>query len=148
MGRLTLLGSKTRQTHITQNGFTLIEVLVALAILAAGFSVIFQMFQQSGITANSISQVQQRIDIEQSIFMTLSHINPSQKQKGIGELGNVTFQWKAVPISPLLKVRSEDDTNQYHVQIYNINVIYQVTNKAGQFDFEQMGWEKKDGVLR
>ncbi|NAX45376.1 S-protein secretion component I [Vibrio sp. V17_P4S1T151] len=127
-------------------GFTLIEVLVALAILVAGFSVIFQMFQQSGITANRINQTQHRVDVEQSIFMSLSHINPSQEQQGVGVQGQVTFQWQATPISPLLNVRSEDGTNPNYVQIYQINIRYQEVNKESQFEFEHMGWKK--GVSR
>ncbi|HAS6308621.1 type II secretion system protein [Vibrio vulnificus] len=148
MERLTLLADNSQALKTLQRGFTLIEVLVALAILAAGFSVIFQMFQQSGITANRIQQVQHRVDVEQSIFMELSHINPSANQQGVGSQGDITFQWRATPISPLLRLRSEDNTNQNHVQIFTINVVYQEKKVERSFEFEQMGWERKTGVSR
>jgi len=136
---LYLAANKTHQSR----GFTLIEVVVALAILTAGFSVIFKLFQQSGITATRVVATQQQVDAEQSIFNVIKAVNPAKNNSGKNAVGDIQYQWQADPMSPLLRARSDDGTNRYHVQLYKVTVDYQLNNQSYQFEFEQLGWSKQ-----
>ncbi|EGR1512275.1 type II secretion system protein [Vibrio vulnificus] len=124
-------------------GFTLIEVLIALAILAGAFSVIFQGFQQSNQTGYRLLSLQERLLLEESIFAELESINPSEKSTGFGERGKVKFRWQAIPISGLLPLRTEDNLSKTSIQMFRIEVTYRYKEKEHQFDFEQMGWEQR-----
>lgn len=135
---LYLAANKTRQSR----GFTLIEVVVALAILTAGFSVIFKLFQQSGITATRVVATQQQINAEQSVFSALKAINPAETSSGRDQAGDVSYQWQSNPISPLLQTRSSDGTSPYYVQLYKVTVEYQLNNQTNAFSFEQLGWSE------
>ncbi|CAM3774757.1 hypothetical protein VA7868_02563 [Vibrio aerogenes CECT 7868] len=122
-----------------QRGFTLIEVLIALAILSAGFTVIFQSFQQSTVVGEKINQRQLKIMTEQSLFVKLSQINPAIKQGGQGNLGDVYFKWQARPISPLLQMKTANELIEEYAQMYRISVSYRLRGKDFSFEFEKMG---------
>ncbi|NOH46617.1 prepilin-type N-terminal cleavage/methylation domain-containing protein [Vibrio rotiferianus] len=122
-------------------GFTLIEVLVALAILAGAFSVIFQGFNQVNINNFRVESLQQKVMLEDSIFRELQSINPSEKNSGVGKRGEVHFQWKASPISALAPLRTEEQTTKTYIQMFRVDVKYQNKGQEQTFDFEQMGWE-------
>ena len=77
-------------------GFTLIEVLVALAILAGAFSVIFQGFNQVNINNFRVESLQQKVMLEDSIFRELQSINPSEKNSGVG---TVSYTHLTLPTS-------------------------------------------------
>lgn len=135
---LYLAANRTHQSR----GFTLIEVVVALAILTAGFSVIFKLFQQSGITATRVVATQQQVNAEQSVFSALKAINPAKTSSGRDQAGDVSYQWQATPMSPSLQTRSSDGSSTDYVQLYKVDVEYQLNNQTYTFAFEQMGWER------
>ncbi|MFY3328217.1 type II secretion system protein [Vibrio fluvialis] len=122
-------------------GFTLIEVLVALAILAGAFSVIFQGFNQMNLNAFRVSSIQDQVMIESSIFNEISAINPAEQMSGQGEEIGEKYTWKAVPISSLLPLRTEDQQTSRYIQMYRVSVSYSYRDREHQFSFEQMGWE-------
>ncbi|WP_001102272.1 type II secretion system protein [Vibrio mimicus] len=124
-------------------GFTLIEVLIALAILAGSFSVIFQGFQQSNQIGYRVLSLQEQLLLEESIFAELESVNPSDKSAGFGERGKVKFRWHAIPISGLLPLRTEDNLSNTFIQMFRIEVAYRYKEKEHKFDFEQMGWEQR-----
>ncbi|SHO57583.1 type II secretion system protein [Vibrio quintilis] len=120
-------------------GFTLIEVLIALAILSAGFAVIFPSFQQNIIVGEKIHQSQLKIMTERSLFTKLSQINPAKKQSGQGSLGDVYFKWQARPISPLLQMKTAGEQIEEYAQMYRFSVSYHLGGKDFSFEFEKMG---------
>ncbi|WP_025738705.1 PulJ/GspJ family protein [Salinivibrio socompensis] len=132
---------QTRAMH----GFTLIEVLIALAILSASLATVLGMFSQGQQNTAKVSQVYQITRQQNNIFNALQQINPAQKQQGTQQLGAVTYQWQAAPISPLAPVRSEDGTGTQYVQLYKITVDYQYKGQSHQFAFEKLGWQEGTG---
>jgi prepilin-type N-terminal cleavage/methylation domain-containing protein len=129
--------------HHKNTGFTLIEVLIALAIIAASFTAIFQMFYQSELSGRKVSQIYDRTIVERTLFADLKGLNPAGTGSGTGDVGSVSYQWNATPISPLLQVRSEDGSNFYHIQLFRIDVKYQANHNNNSFSFEKLGWESK-----
>lgn len=130
-----------RRNNSLVTGFTLIEVLVALTILAAGFSVIFPMFQQAQNSNQRVEQIERQIFEQQTIYLALTTVNPAASSSGRGQLGELRYQWQAVPISAPIPIRSEDGMNPVHGQMFRIEVSYQQGERRGRFQFEQLGWE-------
>lgn len=135
--------SQLRSNKHSLFGFTLIEVLVALTILAAGFSVIFPMFQQAQNSNHRVEQTELQMLEQQTIFLALATVNPAYRNSGRGILGEIAYEWQAVPISALIPIRSEEGQNHMHGQMFRIDVNYQHMGRRGSFQFEQLGWESK-----
>ncbi|HFQ5278964.1 TPA: type II secretion system protein J [Vibrio vulnificus] len=131
------------RTFSKKRGFTLIEVLVALAILAAGLTASMRLFQQVSLSSLRAEQVQEQLLVEKSIYQSLLRTNPAQKSDGREQLGDIAFTWQARAISPVLQLRSETGLNPNYTQIYIISVNYLWNKKTYQFEFELLGWEKR-----
>lgn len=127
-----------------QLGFTLIEVLIALAIMSAGFVSIFQLFNQADLNNSRVRTIYEDKLAQNTIFSELSLINPADKLSGQEQLGEILYRWQCRPISPLMPMRSESGTLDY-IQLYNVVVSYQInTNQpVREFSFDKLGWERK-----
>ena len=125
------------------NGFTLIEVLVAITILVSAFSVIFPMFSHTGWQLVRTEQWQRRLSLEQNIYRSLSVINPLHENSGHGRISEVDFTWQANPISALVNSRSElEGDGRFMMQMFEIEVTYTLDNKKRTLTFEQLGWHE------
>lgn len=129
----------------TSNGFTLIEVLVAITILVTSFSVIFPIFDQSGNQLARAERWQRKMSVEKNILNQLSSINPMQQEAGRGNQGESQYAWEATAISGPIPSRSETSGNErYMLQMFRIDVSYRFGGKQQTFSFEQMGWNEKN----
>ncbi|MCE0558534.1 prepilin-type N-terminal cleavage/methylation domain-containing protein [Motilimonas sp. E26] len=129
-----------------QKGFTLIEVLVASVVLVALLSALLPLFNQSDLATNRAIQSNQRVSIERNIYNSLKFVNPYSTQQGNGELGDVTYSWRAQAITPEIPTRLDMlalDRNR-PVRLYNISVEISPNDTkvaAWSFQFELLGWE-------
>lgn len=127
------------------DGFTLIEVLVALTIMATISTLIFRFVNESSFRLSRVDKLQERILIEENIFNSLVDINPFKKQSGIGEVGDYLYEWNAEPISGIFPIRNEDTAQSgYELQMYKITAKYSLYNgNFRAFSFELIGWHEK-----
>lgn len=120
------------------NGFTLIEVLIAITIIVSAFSVIFPVMYQSNIQTSKVNQALIDAQIKESIINEISVINVATNQSGAKKLSDkITYDWRAVPASSIIDVR--DDTGQ-RVQLFTVQVKYKRNNREVTLSFDQMGW--------
>lgn len=125
------------------NGFTLIEVLVAITILVSAFSVIFPMFNQTGNQLARAEQWQRRLSIEKNIYQSLSIINPLHQTSGRGTISEVEFTWEATPLSAQINSRSElEEGGRFMMQMFEIAITYTLDGKKQTLTFEQLGWNE------
>ncbi|MDP2006308.1 MAG: type II secretion system protein [Rubrivivax sp.] len=84
-----------------QRGFGLIEVLVALAIVAIAGGTLFSWINQSLTTAARL----QRIEAESQLLLDaqalVADVNPAQQAEGARELPPLRVQWSAKALTPL-----------------------------------------------
>lgn len=124
----------------SKQGFTLIEVLVAITILVGAFSAIFPLLHQSYFQNDRAAQTIEDSMIKENLLTLLSTENPSVNQAGAGQLaGGVLYKWQATPISDELSIRG-DELNPRRLRLYQVSVNYERQGRAYQFSFDQMGW--------
>ena len=127
------------------NGFTLIEVLIALTIMATVSALVFRFVGESSFRISRVDKVQERISFEENVFNSLQDINPLKVQSGSGEIGDQHYEWSAEPISGVFPIRSEDIAQPgYDLQMYKITVNYSLDKGSNRkFSFELIGWHEK-----
>ncbi|MDD9209927.1 MULTISPECIES: type II secretion system protein J [Aeromonas] len=127
------------------NGFTLIEVLIALTIMATVSALVFRFVGESSFRISRVDKVQERISFEENVFNSLQDINPLKVQSGVGEIGDHHYEWNAEPISGVFPIRSEDVAQPgYDLQMYKITVNYSLYKDSHRaFSFELIGWHEK-----
>ncbi|EKO3566107.1 type II secretion system protein [Vibrio metschnikovii] len=124
-------------------GFTLIEVLVAITILVSAFSAIFPLLNQSHLQNNKVNQALENVMIQESLLEMISAENPGLKQAGAGQLSSgVLYKWQAQSSTDELMIRG-DASDPRRLRLYEVHVEYEWQQRKHQFSFEQIGWYDK-----
>jgi len=89
-----------------QGAFTLLEVVVALVILATSGLVLFSWINQNLATATRLSDAQARAQLHSEGVAWLSTVNPASEPEGEREQSGLRLQWRSRLVEPM---RTEDD---------------------------------------
>jgi prepilin-type N-terminal cleavage/methylation domain-containing protein len=82
-------------TRPNQAGFTLLEALVAIAILAAVLVPLYALISGVSGSALRVDQANRRAEIETDALNIMSTINPMDKPVGALDLGPYAVHWEA-----------------------------------------------------
>jgi general secretion pathway protein I len=91
-----LIAPRTRRDP--QAGFTLIEALVALAILAAVILAFYAFLSSSLVAARRASDAAAIYDCDQNALALATRLNPMEQPAGTFDLGEYRIRWQAFPI--------------------------------------------------
>jgi prepilin-type N-terminal cleavage/methylation domain-containing protein len=84
-----------------QRGFTLIEVVVALAILGTAGMMLFAWISQNLQTAVRLEQAQARAQLQIEGVRWLGLINPAREPQGEQVQGKLQLRWSATLVEPV-----------------------------------------------
>ena len=83
-----------------QAGFSLLEAIVALAILASvGMALFAAMNQSLGMVARA-EMVRERESALRNAVAWMQVVNPAQQPQGEHELGDLLLRWTSEPVEP------------------------------------------------
>lgn len=132
-----------------QQGFTLIEVLIASVILFAAIGLAVVAYQSSN---KSMQSAEDTLTMLRPLPIMLDTIEqqlrgvPNQKHEGGGEALGVTFRWQATPVKAYPpRPRFDPDKAefiQYPVRfvMYQVDLNLQLGNKDRSFSYQKLGW--------
>jgi prepilin-type N-terminal cleavage/methylation domain-containing protein len=128
-----------------RSGFSLVEVLVALAIVAVGMVSILGLQHQLVLGQHRYESALAKADLERSALVLLQAVNPMATPTGEKQLPpNVTVQWVGEPLGVARRNAGlPSGDGNFLVQLYRLKVI--VTDRAAArsqaFTVEQLGWQ-------
>lgn len=125
-------------------GFSVIEVLVAVAILAIALIPILMLQTQTSRASQREQQIRAAITDQQNALAVLREINPMQQPTGAFVLSSTrTMSWNATPLSAIAPTipRAGAQTS-FDAALYRLNVEIRDAHGARQASFvvEQLGW--------
>jgi len=127
-----------------QQGFTLIEVLVASAIVIMSLGTLLQLFS-SGLKQNQkVGELAHILSAQRTIIARIEHINPTQQKKGQGSAQGLNYQWRAKLTEPYVLIHEEETYFPREIALHTIDV--QITKPLGgtyPFSFQRLGWRNK-----
>lgn len=128
-----------------QQGFTLIEVLVASAILVAALGVIMQLFGSGIDRLTRLSDASQLLVAEKEIYSRLNVINFAQQNEGEGTVAGMQYSWRAEqsePFRPVSPYLVESDLRS--VALFRVEIsIERPGRDDAQWVLQGLGW--RDG---
>lgn len=127
-----------------QQGFTLIEVLIASAILIMSIGTLLQLFT-SGLDRNQrIAQYAHLLTAQRTIAARLDQINPAQQQKGDGTAESLNYQWQAKITEPYQVIYEAESDFPRELALYSITVeLDKPRGGTHEFEIQQIGWRDK-----
>lgn len=122
-------------------GFTLIEVLIATAIVTAAFGVLLQLFNQGLNNLARAGEVTRRVLVERQIMHEISMLNPAQVSAGEGELEGFRYRWRSGLASPLRPVRDPSESSRRQLGLYHVQAIIAHPDETqSELHLERLGW--------
>ena len=83
-----------------QRGFSLLEAIVALAILASAGLALFASMNQSVQIVSRAEASREADSALRNALAWMETVNPAQSPQGEQALGDVTLRWSAEPVEP------------------------------------------------
>jgi prepilin-type N-terminal cleavage/methylation domain-containing protein len=126
---------------LKQRGFTLIEVLIALAIVGASMAVLWQLFASANGRVHQAADRAQLILAEKQLYQQIVTHNPRLETAAYGDIETWAYQWHSEKISADYSIFSEDRRIKV-IALYRINLqLRSVRGRLYSLQWTQLGWE-------
>lgn len=134
------------QKHRLQRGFSLLEAIVALTLLAVAGLALFSWINASFGGISRAEAAQARAHAQSNALAYIQTVNPMAQPSGEAKLGSLTVGWLAREIAPKIKpsADSPDGTGNFIVALYEIELtmtdlprVPPFTAKVSQLGFER-----------
>ncbi|MEQ1527909.1 MAG: prepilin-type N-terminal cleavage/methylation domain-containing protein [Methylococcales bacterium] len=125
-------------------GFTLIEVLIASAIMTASMGVLLQLFSSSINRMHRAGEIARDQLIEQQILQELAVLNPAEKNQGDLVIEGQEYHWQAT-LKNKLQIMTETQ-GEFGVEksagLYEISVSGNDPDDSSlNMHWDQLGWK-------
>ncbi len=124
-------------------GFTLIEVLIASAIMMVSMGVLLQLFSSSLNRMYKAGEIARNQLIEQQILQELQIVNPAEKNQGDILIEGQTFHWQASVKKELqlMPATQGELTAEKQAGLYQISVRATDHDSPLTISWDQLGWK-------
>lgn len=109
-------------------GFSLIEVLAAMAIFSTGAVILFGWISQTADRLGRLDREQQTLFGELTGLEYARTINPMLQPQGEVEVDRVRIDWSAVPVGDESTVRTAGGEGNYIVRLFRLQLRTQAGN--------------------
>lgn len=127
-----------------QRGFTLIEVLIASAIVMASMGLMMNLFSSGLDRMHRVGSHAHQIIVEKEINNRLNTTNFARQSEGIGNVEGWSYLWKATQIEGFSHVSEMLGEIPYprYVALFAIDItIESIAGKKIHWTVKRLGWQ-------
>jgi len=134
--------SNETNKHRSESGFTLVEVLIASAIIMASIGVLMQLFASGLDRTQRAGKVAHLLTAQRVIVHELEVINPAIQKSGEGSAEGISYQWKVVADEAMKPAYDPDGGLNRQIGLFKVQVAMKLKlGKSKEFTFELIGWK-------
>jgi len=136
--------NKTNFNSKQQSGFSLLEAIVAIAIMAGFGMAIFGWLNTNLLTITKIENRANKNQLIRSVSEFMQDIDIMAQPNGERKIVNYVITWSSELIEPILDGRSNIDAiSEFQLGLYQTEVkIIQENKTIALFDLRLVGYEK------
>ena len=121
-----------------QQGFSLLEAIVALILIATTGMALFSWINTNLITLHHVQQTQQRHEAIRNALAFIDTINPLEKPQGEESVGLYIFRWEAYAVR-----LPKDGKGLYQLGLYDTEVeVFSDKELLARFTLRQVGFKQ------
>jgi len=134
----------------TKAGFSVLEALVALALLAAALLPLYALQSSAGRAALAVERAHDRLALDRLAMNHLDPLNPALHQSGELAASGGFVRWRAEPYGPSRPIVSvTGQAGRFRAQMYRIRVeIAPQHGAVREWSMDRIGWTASAGPLR
>lgn len=127
-----------------QRGFSLLEAVVALAILASVGMALFAAMNQSLNMVARAEAAQERETALRNAVAWIQVVNPAQQPQGEQMLGDVLLRWSSEPVEPPLDAAGGNArAGLYRVGLYTMHLqVDRDGQPLAELELRRVGYEQ------
>lgn len=131
-----------------QRGFTLLEAIVALAVLAVSALALYAWLNSSLIILKRVDDVYRTASVVDSTVEWVTTLDPYKQGKGSEEIAGMQVQWQFLPIDqPREAYDMSGNLSVNDIQLFRAVVVVRQEKKViAQFEFVQLGLQGKRSI--
>jgi general secretion pathway protein I len=120
-----------------QRGFTLLEAIVALALIGTMGMTLFAWINTSIISLGKIQNSNARNDATANVISYMQAVNPMENPNGKAEFGAYSISWQSHIAGPIAdNVAYPSGVGLYQVGLYQVDVIARHAEDASWFTLQ------------
>ena len=127
------------------SGFTILEALVAIAILAAALIPLLGMQSQFVDRIAAQERLQTRLSVQAALVSELEDVNFQLHRSGTINGPDYIAQWQAIPRGSAETTRiASGEPARFNLQLYNVNIAVKYPDGRQQdYSLPGLGWQAK-----
>lgn len=119
----TTLGGPALRSRRQQAGVSLLEVIVALVIVASFGAALFSWAGQTYKTASRAVEISEEVELERNLIELAQSINPASRADGKLETETHIYEWHATMLRPLANhAKHPAGISPYQVALYRMSI--------------------------
>ena len=123
---------------MNQRGFTLLEAIVALILIASTGMALLNWINTNLMTLHHVQQVQQRHEAMRNALAFMDTVNPLEKPQGEETVGIYTFRWETEAVEP-----PKDGKGLYQIGLYDTDIKVRLDDELlARFTLRQVGFKQ------
>lgn len=128
-----------------QRGFTLLEAIVALAILATSALALYAWLNSSLIILKRVDDVYRTAAVVESTIEWVATLDPYQQAKGSETIAGMQVQWQFTPVGNVLPAYDmSGNLSVNDAQLFRAKIIVRDEQQVvAQFEVMQLGLQGK-----
>ncbi len=133
-----------------EDGFSVLEAIVAMAILAAALIPLLALQGQFLRTTEALERVEQRLDAEETALAHIGALNLVQSPTGTISAQSAQISWQSRPLVPARKARGSNGfPSRYNITLYEVTVTLSYRGgRQEQFLLQGLGWKPTQSLLK
>jgi len=133
---------RKRQKRERQAGFSVLEAVVAVALVAAAFLPLLLLQSRVTETALAIERTEARVRSMEAALAYLATVNPSMRPSGQEQIGAATLAWTSTTLMPSAPVRGlTGQPSRYDATLFRVQAsLRQPDGRRHDFEIDRLGW--------
>lgn len=137
--------SKAVQTQSGESGFSVLEAMIAMALLAAALLPLLNLQAQFTRTVNSLERADRRLEVRHVALNKIKTINPAIEPRGEYEHLESQVKWTSRPVLPLETIYDAGSPGVHDVGLYDVSVAISFSDgSSDQFTMRRLAWRRQD----
>lgn len=138
-----MIANVVRRVRGTRAGLSVMETLVAVALIAVAFAPLYQLQRTLADAAIALEETARRLEAEASALDFIAAINPMERPSGELDLGAWTLRWDSRVLDSQAPAQGYVGGFSFDVALYEVTATLDDGERARDYIVRKTGWRRR-----